>query len=433
MDNPRELALKSLVKFDTSAVFSNLEINTVLSRASLDEKDAGLYTILFLGVLENKMLLDYVIEHYSSIPLSKIEATEINILRLGIYQLYFLDKIPDYSAVDECVSLAPKKTKGFINAILRSFIRDEKKIELPCEKWHRVSILHSFPMQLIELLIDSYGENIAYDIITKSQANSELCLRVNTLKTSVSEILEALKIKGADPKASSYAKDIIKCSIQTSKIKDLIESGLVFVQDESSRICTLALGAQPNETIADVCACPGGKTFSVAIDMQNKGQILASDLHQNKLSLITKTAQRLGIDIISVKEQNAKENVSEYNDKFDRVLCDVPCSGLGIIFKKPDIKYKDINSIKGLPSVQLDILSNCSKYVKIGGTLVYSTCTIVKEENEKNIISFLEQNPNFETVDFEIGGAKSENGMYTFLPHITKTDGFFVAKLKRVK
>ena len=216
-------------------------------------------------------------------------------------------------------------------------------------------------------------------------------------------------------------------------IKDLIENGLVFVQDESSRICTLALGAQPNETIADVCACPGGKTFSVAIDMQNKGQILASDLHQNKLSLITKTAQRLGIDIISVKEQNAKENVSEYNDKFDRVLCDVPCSGLGIIFKKPDIKYKDINSIKGLPSVQLDILSNCSKYVKIGGTLVYSTCTIVKEENEKNIISFLEQNPNFETVDFEIGGVKSENGMYTFLPHITKTDGFFVAKLKRVK
>ena len=167
--------------------------------------------------------------------------------------------------------------------------------------------------------------------------------------------------------------------------------------------------------------------------MQGKGEIFASDLHQNKLSLITKSAQRLGIDIINVKEQNAKENVEEYNGKFDRVLCDVPCSGLGIIFKKPDIKYKDINSIKSLPSVQFDILSNCSKYVKIGGSLVYSTCTIVKEENEDNIALFLEQNPCFEAVDFEIGGVKSQNGMYTFLPHITGTDGFFVAKLKRVR
>lgn len=433
MVGPRELALKSLVKTDTSAVFSNLEINTTLSRATLDEKDAGLYTILYLGVLENKMLLDYVIEHYSSIPLSKIEVTELNILRLGIYQLYFLDKIPDYSAVDECVSLAPRKTKGFINAILRSFIRDGKKIDLPEEKWHRVSILHSFPMPLIELLINSYGESTAYDIITKSQAKNDLCLRVNTLKATTQEILNALKQRGATPTISEYTSDIIKCSIQTSKIKDLIDNGLVFVQDESSRICTKVIDAQPNEVIADVCACPGGKTFSMAIDMQGKGEIFASDLHQNKLSLITKSAQRLGIDIINVKEQNAKKNVEEYNGKFDRVLCDVPCSGLGIIFKKPDIKYKDINSIKSLPSVQFDILSNCSKYVKIGGILVYSTCTIVKEENEDNIALFLEQNPCFEVVDFEIGGVKSQNGMYTFLPHITGTDGFFVAKLKRVR
>ena len=433
MDNPRELALKSLIKTETASVFSNLEINTTLSRATLDEKDAGLYTILYLGVLENKMLLDYVIEHYSSIPLKKIEITEKCILRLGIYQLYFLDKIPDYSATNECVRLAPKKTKGFVNAILRSFIRDEKKIDFPKDKWQRVSIEHSFPMPLIELLISSYGEKVALELITASIPKTELCLRVNTLKTSPSEIFEALVSLGAEPSYSSYASDVIKCSIQTSKIKHLLENGLVFVQDESSRVCTKVFDAQPNEIIADTCACPGGKTFSIALDMQNKGQVFASDLHQSKLSLITKTASFLGIDIINVKEQNAKEYVEEYNSKFDRVLCDVPCSGLGIIFKKPDIKYKDVNSIKALPSVQFDILSNCSKYVRVGGILVYSTCTIVKEENEDNVNSFLAQNPSFELVDFEIGGVKSENGMYTFLPHVTKTDGFFVAKMKRVK
>ncbi len=433
MDNPRELALRSLIKTETASVFSNLEINTTLMRASLDEKDAGLYTILYLGVLENKMLLDYVIEHYSSIPFKKIEITEKSILRLGIYQLYFLDKIPDYSAVNECVSLAPKKSKGFVNAILRSFIRDGKKIDFPKEKWQGVSIMHSFPMPLIELLISSYGEKIAYDLITSQPPRTELCLRVNTLKIAPSEMLKILADLGADPYYSAYADDIIKCSIQTSKIKHLLENGLVFVQDESSRVCTKAFDAQPNETVADVCACPGGKTFSIALDMQDKGQIFAFDLHKSKLSLITKTATSLGIDIINVREQNAKENVEEYNDRFDRVLCDVPCSGLGIIFKKPDIKYKDINSIKALPSVQFDILSNCSKYVKVGGILVYSTCTIVKEENEDNVTSFLKQNPNFVPVDFEAGGVKSKNGMYTFLPHITKTDGFFVAKMKRVK
>ncbi len=430
MENPRELALKSLVKTDTQSVFSNLEINTTLERAKLNGSDRGLYTALYLGVLEKKMSLDYVISKYSNIPLREIDVEALNILRLGIYQLYYMDKIPDYSATNESVNLANKKTKGFINAIIRSFIRDGKKIELPKEKWLRVSIEYSYPMEIIELLIKSYGEDIAYDLITKSENEGLTSLRVNTLKTNIQDITYTLVAREDKPVCKG---DIIKTTLPIKDIKDLIDLGLVFVQDEASRICSRVVNAQPNEVILDACACPGGKAFSMSIDMENKGEIVACDLHANKLSLITKGAKKLGIDIITTKEQNGKAYNEEFYEKFDRVLCDVPCSGLGIIFKKPDIKYKSIDNINNLPSVQYDILSNCAKYVKKGGTLVYSTCTLNKEENENNVLKFLSENDNFEALDFQIDNIKSQNGMYTLMPHINNTDGFFVAKMKRVK
>lgn len=432
MDNPRELALKSLIKTDTLSVFSNLEINTTLQRATLSEADRGLYTALYLGVLEKKLTLDYIIKKYSSTPLEKIEVTEINLLRLGIYQLYFMDKIPDYSAVDECVSLAPRKTKGFINAILRAFIRDDKKVDFPKEKWERVSIMQSYPMELIELLVDSYGEELTYKLLNAEAKDHDLSLRVNTLKISVDEAFKKIKALDENAIKSSFADDIIKSSVSINQIKDLIDNGLVFIQDEASRICSIAVGARENEKILDACACPGGKSFSMSIDMKNSGQLLSCDLHENKLSLITKGAKRLGIDIITVKEQNGKTKNSELINSFDRVLCDVPCSGLGVILKKPDIKYKDIESIKGLPSVQFDILSNCSKYVKNGGILVYSTCTINKKENEDNVNKFLKENNSFVLDTFTMGNTKID-GMHTFFPHIEKTDGFFIAKMKRVK
>ena len=430
MENPRELALKSLVKTDTQSVFSNLEINTTLERAKLNSSDRGLYTALYLGVLEKKIALDYMISNYSRTKVDEIDVETLNILRLGIYQLYYMDKIPDYSATDESVNLAPKKTKGFVNAIIRSFIRDGKKIDFPKDKWQRVSIEYSYPMEIIELFIKSYGEDTTYDLITKSENEKTTSLRVNTLKTSVNDISDTLI---AREDKVTVKGDIIRTALPIKDIKDLIDTGLVFVQDEASRICSRVVDAKPNDVILDACACPGGKTFSMSIDMGNQGEIIACDLHANKLSLITKGAKKLGIDIISVKEQNGKEYNEEFKEKFDKVLCDVPCSGLGIIFKKPDIKYKSIDNINNLPSVQYGILSNCAKYVKIGGTLVYSTCTLNKEENEHNVLKFLEENKSFEPFDFEIDNVKSKDGMYTFMPHINNTDGFFVAKLKRVR
>ncbi len=433
MNNPRKLALESLVKSDSQGCFTNIEINTVLKRAKMDKSDSSLYTLLYLGVTEKRLYLDFVIGQYSKTKIKDIDIETLNAIRLGLYQLIFTDRIPDYSAVDESVNLAPKRSKGFVNAILRSFLRSNKAVNLPSDTWERASIEASVPMELVNLFRSSYGDKAALELLEYKSKDYDLSLRVNTLKATKEEIFDNLAALGLRPKYSKYACDIIKCACTVEEISHLIDTGKVFIQDESSRVCSIAVDAKRGERVADVCACPGGKSFSISIDMENEGEVYSSDLHKNKLSLVEKGACRLGIDIIKVREQNAKEYVSDYDSYFDRVLCDVPCSGLGVIFKKPDIKYKSIENITALPKIQYEILANASRYVKAGGYLIYSTCTICKEENENNVLKFLEENENFEYVDFSAGDICSQNGMYTFLPHITDTDGFFIAKLRRVK
>ena len=431
MFNPRQGALNSLIRWEENGVFSNLELNTVISRTDAPRNDISLYTLLFLGVIEKRMLLDFVISKYSRIPIEEIDTQTKNALRLGIYQLLFTDKIPYYSAVDESVSLAAKKTRGFVNAILRSFLRDNKKIDLPNGKWERVSIEASMPKEIIDIFVSSYGEDCAYELCRLEPKKAPLCLRVNTLKATASEIAEMISARGGTCEASNLARDILKTDLPISQLDDLLSSGLVFVQDESSRISSEVVMAERGDTVADVCACPGGKSFSIAIDMKNEGALYASDLHESKLSLITKGSKRLGIDIISTRVQNAKEYTPEGNILFDKILCDVPCSGLGVIYKKPDIKYKSTDAYKNLPSVQYEILCASSKHLKRGGLLVYSTCTLNRAENEANIERFLLENKDFEPFDFELGNIKSKCGGYTFFPHVTETDGFFVARLRK--
>ena len=433
MDNPRKLAHSSLVKGDTQECYTNIEINTVLSRAKLEKSDASLYTLLYLGVTEKKLFLDYAIGQYSNTPVSSLDPEVINAIRLGIYQMVFTDRIPDYSAVNESVELVPKRSRGFVNAVLRAFLRGNKKVDLPADKWESLSILHSVPMDLVDLLRRSYGDGVAEKIVSFEDSDRSISLRVNTVKITKDALVAILAERDIPHRVSDYGDGVIKCTCPVQEIKDLIDTGLAFVQDESSYICARALGAVASDTVADTCACPGGKTFSMAIDMENKGMLCAYDLHKNKLSLIEKGAKRLGFDIISVAEADGRIFLPENGGRFDRVLCDVPCSGLGVIFKKPDIKYKSIDKINALPKIQLDILKNCSGYVKVGGVLVYSTCTLCREENEGNIERFLKENDCFAPVDFELGSVKSNGGTYTFFPHETGTDGFFVAKLKRVK
>lgn len=433
MDNPRKLALASLVKADTVSSFSNIEVNTTITRSNMSKSDSALYTALYLGVVERLLTLDYLISVYSSIKIDQIDIETKNALRLGLYQLAFMDKIPEYSAVSESVELCKKRSKGFVNAVLRAFIRAGKKIPLPEDKWLSISIGASIPMGIINIYRESYGDECAESIINALVPEKGINLRINTLKASKAQICAELEKRGITHTCSPDFGEAIAANAPISEIKDMLDTGVVFVQDLSSLTAVKLLAPEPSQKILDACACPGGKSFSCAIEMENKGKILSCDLHKSKLSLIEKGAKRLGIDIIEIREQNGKIRACELEGAFDKVLCDVPCSGLGVIAKKPDIKYKSVEQISALPDVQYAILENCSAYVKIGGELMYSTCTLNRSENEQVVRKFLDTCPNFEPVELKIADRAASGGMYTFMPHITKTDGFFVAKMKRIK
>ena len=433
MDNPRKLAFASLVRADALTSYSNIEINTVISRSELSKKNAALYTALYMGVTEKLLTLDYAIGKYSSVGMDKLDIETRNALRLGFYQLMFMDRIPEYSAVSETVSICPKRSKGFVNAVLRSFIRNEKKVDYPEDEWDRFSVISSTPPYIIDIFRSSYGDEATRQLLSGTDAYSGISLRVNTLKTSVNDIITVLDTRKIEYRKESLCDDVIAVFAPVSELEDLISSGEAFVQDTASRCAVKIFDPKSGMRILDACACPGGKSFSSAIDMENQGEIISCDLHRNKLSLIERGAKNLGINIIKAREQNGKEYVSEFDSLFDKVLCDVPCSGLGVIRKKPDIKYKKVDAVDSLPPIQREILENCSKYVKIGGELVYSTCTLNRKENEDVVTCFLSSNDNFEPLEFSVGDTSSNNGMYTFFPHITGSDGFFVAKMRRVK
>jgi len=433
MDNPRKLALDSLIKADAVSSFSNLEINTVISRSDMSKKDAGLYTALYMGVTEKLMTLDYVISRYSSVKTDKLDTETKNALRLGLYQLMFMDRIPEYSAVSETVDICIKRSKGFVNAVLRSFLRNGKKVDYPKDEWERMSVISSTPSYIIDIFRLSYGDEEAKKLLEYSSEHTGISLRVNTVVTSTHKVGELLNKRSIEYEVNPLSKDVITVYSPISDIEDIIKGGDVFVQDIASRLAVKVLSPREGTAMLDACACPGGKTFSSAMDMNNKGKILACDLHKNKLSLIEKGAKNLSLDIIETREQNGKVYCEELDSAFDTVLCDVPCSGLGVIWKKPDIKYKKEESVTGLPTVQRQILENCSKYVKAGGELTYSTCTLNKAENEDVVSDFLSSHSNFCPVDFTVGDISSVNGTYTFLPHKTGSDGFFVAKMRRVR
>jgi 16S rRNA (cytosine967-C5)-methyltransferase len=291
------------------------------------------------------------------------------------------------------------------------------------------------------MLAESYSVDCATKIMSFQNESKGTSFRVNTLKTSREKMLEIMDERGINARETSFSPFGIYCeSIEIATISDLLESGEIFVQDEASQLASLALGATPESTMADCCACPGGKSFSSAILMENRGRIISCDLHESKLSLIESGAKRLGIDIITTHAADSSVYnptlIDSPDNKADFVLCDVPCSGLGVIAKKPEIRYKDKSDIERLPDIGLKILKNCSEYVRAGGTLVYSTCTLNPDENENNVKKFLENNAAFEPVDFNFTADDdkvigSTGGMLTLFPHIHGTDGFFIAKMKR--
>ncbi len=424
-ETARTLAHRSLVALERDGRYSNLEVNSALDRADLSSSDRGLYTRLVYGVTERRITIDHIISEYSSKPVSELDPDVRTALRLGIYQLLWMDRVPDHSAVDESVGLVSRQKRGFVNAVLRSFIRGGKEYCLPDKGDYQkyLSVKYSVPVPLIEVFMSSSADDIE-ELLEAMNREPHIGLRVNRLKLTRDE---AAEMTGG--KLSSIAPDVIIIDSLDETAKRGLSDGLWFVQDEASRITSAAVGAKVGELIVDTCACPGGKSFSMAIDMENCGIVRSFDLHANKLSLIRSGAEKLGIGIIKTDARDARKPDEELIGKADRVLCDAPCSGLGVIAKKPDIRYKDVGDIKRLPEIQYGVLCGASEYVKDGGVLVYSTCTINKAENEDVVERFLKENPKFSLEDDPYLGG----GMRTFLPHRDGCDGFFAAKMRKTK
>ncbi|MCL2096129.1 MAG: 16S rRNA (cytosine(967)-C(5))-methyltransferase RsmB [Oscillospiraceae bacterium] len=424
--NVREACLKSLVDYGKNQKYSNIELNSALNKYNFDDLNRSFFTKLFYGVIEKKLTLDFYIDALSH--KKNKDPRVLNILRMGLYQFIYMDKVPDGAACGESVNLAKKlknqQAAGYINAILRNFLRNREELEEKLNRLNNLEIKYSCSSDIIKIWEESYGLETAEKILKSSVENCGMTLAANALKISAEDYFDKLNNNNIEVERTEISPHgiIIKDNIPVKKIYGF-EEGLFFVQDEASQICALETGAKPGDLVFDCCAAPGGKSFFIAGNMmKNKGAIICLDIHGNKLGLINSSAKRLGIDIIETYEQDVSVKFNKFNiNSADVVLCDVPCSGLGVISKKPEIKYKSIGEISKLPKVQFEILSECSNYVKPGGTLVYSTCTLNKKENEEIIEKFLGTNKNFECINIK-----------TFFPFERKIDGFFLAKMKRI-
>ncbi len=427
--DPRKSALYAIERIEGGA-FSNIIINDVLTKGDFSQRDRALFTLLTRGVIERKITLDYIIDSLSSLPPGKIDSDARNILRLGIYQLLYMEGIPPHAAVNECVNLTRKRSRGFVNAILRNFQRQECKFELPQGKVERVSVKYSVGSELAERFISIFGEEKAERIFAAT-LNSGTDIAVNTLKTDRESLINKITELGYEAVPGKLSSRSVKTNAPYNILEENFK-GEFFSMDEASQAAGEVLAMKPNEKLADICSAPGSKSFYSAIMMENEGKIRSFDLHKSKISLINSGAERLGIKIIHAEEWDGSVFREEMKEAFDAVLTDVPCSGLGVFGGKPEIKYKSLKEFERLPEIQQRILSNASRYVASGGRLVYSTCTLLPEENEENVLRFLGEHKEFSLEEFTLGGV-TYKGTVTLTPDNGETDGFFIAKMRKSK
>ncbi len=432
--NVRKLALDTLFKCESASQYSNLALDAKIKKFNISGDDRSLFTVLVYGTIEHKLTLDYYIGALSSIPIEKIEAETLNILRLGLYQIMFM-RTADHAAVNETVSLAPQRSRGFVNAILRNYLRKKDTLSLPSKDTDpalALSVKYSFPKETCEKLLSHFGYNETEKLLSAMNETPMMTLRVNTLKISRKDFLAKLHNKGIKARETAISPYGIRLeeNISYSELEKSF-GGEFFVQDEASQISTAVLDARKGHRVIDMCSCPGSKSFGAAITMENKGELFAFDLSKSKLPLISSGAERLGINIIKSEEHDGRDFIPALENSADRIICDVPCSGFGVVAKKPEIRYKDISATAALPNIQYDILCNAARYLKKKGVLVYSTCTILPEENELCVKRFLESHGEFTTMPINVGSLSAECGMITLFPHVHGTDGFFICKLTR--
>lgn len=434
ISSAREAAFAALTACEKQHAWSDQAIKNESKKRALSARDAALAARLCYGVVQNQLLLDDWINAYSKTPSHKLDAPVRLSLRLGLYQLYFLDRIPANAAVNESVNLVRKYTKnkgaaGLTNAVLRAF---QRRGEVPLPK--ELSLRYSHPAALVALLEQELGGDVE-PLLAVNNTPTEIVLQTNTQKTTTQALLSSLVENGVEAEGHPWMDDCLL--VQKSGDLEQLEpfrQGHFYVQDCAAKLAALIADPQPGDKVLDACAAPGGKSFACAMRMEDQGEILSRDMHENKLRRIQSGAKRLGLQCIHTAAADARVYQPELEHYFDVVLADVPCSGLGIIRKKPDIRYKDLKETEHLPAIQLDILANVARYVRPGGTLVYSTCTVLRRENEAVVETFLRENPEFSLEAFTVPGPIGQaGGQITLWPHIHGTDGFFIAKLRRAE
>ena len=443
IDKTREVALKTLYKIDKEETYSNLALDEMIkqNKNNLDSRDIGLISEIVYGTVSWKLTIDEIIKKYSSIKMKKISPWILNILRMGIYQIIFLDKIPKSAAVNESVNLAKryghKGSSNFVNAILRKVNKEDieefYKIENSIE---RISKITSTPEWIVDELLKEKNEKEVEEICKSFNIKPKTSIRVNRLKITKTELKEKLKERNINCQDGKLNDFLTIDGLKDIENLDLFKEGYFTVQDESAGMASIVLNPLENEFVLDACSAPGGKTTYLAEIMNNKGKIIAWDIYEHRLNLIKQNYKRLGIDIIETNLNDATIYKEEYFEKFDKILLDVLCLGIGVIRRKPDIKWqRQKENINEITKIQMQILETCSKYLKKGGELVYSTCSIFEEENQNIIDVFLNKNPEYEISRYEniannveISRYLVEDKYIKIYPNDTN-DGFFICKI----
>ncbi len=435
MANTRTLAAKALLRVNEGG-FSNIVLDALLSGAQLEHRDKAFVSALFYGVLERRITLDKILKKYSKTPLEELEPAVLECLRIGFYQLIYMNSVPDMAAANETVEAVKQlgfaKASGFVNGIMRAFIRNGKQFDFSrMDKIGRLSAEYSAPIWLCKKWCSEYGDEKTETALRESLGSVPIYARVNTLKTNAEELLSMLEEENVKAVLVEEVPDAVRIYSAAPQSTKAYKKGLFHVQDISSQLCAKAVGAQKGELVLDVCSAPGGKTFTVAQLMENEGEIVACDLHVKRVGLIKNGAERLGLNIVSARTNDATV-FNELMGTFDRILCDVPCSGLGVIRRKPEIRFKDPAEIAALPKIQYKIASTSAKYLAEGGTMIYSTCTLSKEENEQVVKKLIEEDGLVPAeLPEELKKYSKDGYSVTLMPGEINSDGFYFAKLRK--
>ncbi len=423
----RQAALAALERFRRGGEYSQDALDRAITDAGLDARDAALCSNICAGVIQNLYLLDFYISSFCDLPLGRLEPRVLDILRLSAYQLAFLDRVPPSAAVSEGVELCKRSCRraaGLVNAVLRRMAERRSRLPEPEGRGTAsyLSVRYSHPLWLAEELIGEHGYEFTEGFFSADNTVPPICAQTNTLRIAPDALRARLEARGVRVAGGAVTGALALTGAgRLTRLPEFLE-GLFYVQDDAARMAVAAMGLEPGMNVLDVCAAPGGKSFAAAMDMGDRGRIVACDISGKKLQKISDGAARLGVSVIETRAMDARRPETELIGWADAVIADCPCSGLGVIRKKPEIRYKSPEELAGLPAIQLDILQGAADCVRPGGTLLYSTCTVRRRENEDVAEEFLARRPDFTL----------KEKMTAFWPHLQETDGFFICGMVKL-